>query len=592
MRAMSRRGGLLLAAGVVAFAALTTLVGNASGAPLRFLVLDLATGMTFVVAGLAAVWLRPGSPTGPALLVSGALWYVGSYAPTGRPALTELGFAFETYYDLVLAALLLVLSSPVSRLQPRVLIVAMAAAMVVRSLGRLVFVDASIFGCEDCPPNPFALWPSLAAFEAVEIVTNFAIAGLAAGVGFVVLRRLLRAGPVLRRARWPILAAGGLAMGGAALDKFEYGWTTLTQAPLFEVPEPWSEVLGWLGFVLRALVPMAFLLVTVRLRAAPGPLGPFAARLEASGDAGTTGDVLRTVLGDPSLVLLRADDAGRWTGEDGAPAAPLPLQGRESGRAVTRVGHEDRPLAAIVHDPALLDQPELLVSVVRVLRLALENERLEGELRDQLAAVTESRERIVSAAEDERRRVERDLHDGAQQRLVGVMLSIQQARAIAEAGGPPDALRAQLDAVAGETSEAMRELRELARGIHPAILEDEGLAAAVGALARRSGVPVDVDVDLARRPPRLVESTAYFTIAEALTNAQRHAHADHVSVRVRSNDGALELEVADDGAGGADPDRGSGLRGLADRVAAVGGRLAVDSPSGSGTRVRATIPAP
>ncbi|HTE67131.1 MAG TPA: histidine kinase dimerization/phosphoacceptor domain-containing protein, partial [Candidatus Binatia bacterium] len=497
---MSRRRGLALAAGVVAFAIVTTLVGMASGAPIQFLVLDLVTGLSFVVAGLAAVWLRPGSPAGPALLVSGALWYVGSYAPSGQPVVTYLGFAFEAYYDLVLAALLLVLSSPTQRLEPRWLIAALAAAMAVRSLGRLILLDpVRLFDCADCPPNPFALWPNLAAFEAVEIASNLAIAGLAALVGLVVLRRLLTSGPIWRRIRWPILVAGGLAMGSAAFDRFEYAWTTATQAPLVELAEPWSEVFGWLMFGLRTLVPIGFLLATLRIRSAPGPLGPFAAGLERPGGEGRMGDALRTALGDQSLQLLRPAESGTWSAEDGSEAS---LTGAVPGRAMTLVGPADQPLAAIVHDPALLEQRELLEAVVRVLRLALENERLELELREQLQAVTESRARIVTAAEEERRRVERDLHDGAQQRLVAVMLALQQARRTADTEAVPEALRSELDAAARETTEAVRELRELARGIHPAILEDEGLGAAVAALARRAGIPVDVRLELDGRLPR------------------------------------------------------------------------------------------
>ena len=550
---MSRRRGLALAAGVVAFAAVTTAVGIASGAPPQFLVADLVTGLTFVVAGLAAVWLRAGSPAGPMLLVSGGLWYVGSYAPTGQPVVTHIGFAFEAYYDLVLAALLLMLSSPAQRLQPRPLIVGLAAATVARSLGRLLLQDPvrQFPDCVGCPANPFALWPNLVAFEAAEFATNLALAALIALVGIVAFRRLLRAGPVFRRARWPILIAGTLAMGGAAFDRFEYAWTTATAAPLVEVAEPWAEALGWLLFGLRTLVPIGFLVATLRLRSAPGPLGPFAAGLERSGGAGTVGDALRTALGDQSLDLLRPADTTTWAAENGERVA-LPEPG--AGRAVTLVGPEEQPLAAIVHDPALLEQPELLEAVVRVLRLALENERLESELREQLQAVTESRERIVSAAEEERRRVERDLHDGAQQRLVGVMLSLQQARGSADTEAVPEAVRGQLDAAVRETSEAIRELRELARGIHPAILEDEGLGAAVAALARRASLPVEVVVTVIGRLPRLVESTAYFTIAEALTNTQRHARASHATVRIAHVGEALEVEVADDGQGGAEPD--------------------------------------
>jgi len=311
--------------------------------------------------------------------------------------------------------------------------------------------------------------------------------------------------------------------------------------------------------------------------------------LERSAGAGTVGDAIQAALGDRSLVLLRPAADGRWTTEDGVGVA---LPSADERRMVALIGPPERPLAAIVHDRALLDQPELFEGVVRVLRLALENERLESELREQLAAATESRARIVTAAEDERRRVERDLHDGAQQRLIGVMLALQQARGSADAEAAPFGLREQLDAAVGETAEAIRELRELARGIHPAILEDEGLAAAVGAMARRAGLPVEVRVTLDGRLPSLVESTAYFTIAEALTNTQRHARASRATVRVAHRGGALELEVTDDGQGGADPGAGSGLRGLADRVMALGGSLEVDNAPGQGTRIRARIPTP
>jgi signal transduction histidine kinase len=587
MHRMTRRSGLVIAAGVVAFAALTTMVGVASGAPPQFLIADLATGLTFVVAGIVAVWLRPGSPAGRLLLLSGGLWFVGSYAPSGQPVVTHLGFAFEAYYDLLLAALLLILSSPVQQLTPRWLIVALAASMGARSLGRLFLQDpVRLFGCAECPPNPFALWPDLTAFQVVEVASNLAIAGLALVLGLIALWRLRRAGPVLRRVRWPVLVAGGLAMGVAAYDAFEYAWSMVTGTFLIDLQEPWSELFAWSVYGARVMVPLAFLLATLRLMSAPGPLGPFAAGLDRT-SGGTVGDAVRTALGDSSLRLLRSTDAGGWVDEDGRPAQ-LPTGG--SGPAVTQVGPTERRVAALVHDTALLEQPELLHAVVRVLRLALENERLEAELREQLQAVTESRQRIVTAAQEERRRVERDLHDGAQQRLVAVMLALQEARGTANEVSAPASLRERLDAAARETTEAIRELRELARGIHPAILEDEGLAAAVFALARRAAIPVDVQLSLDGRLPPLVESTAYFTIAEALTNAQRHASASRATVRLTHAAGKLEVEIADDGTGGADPARGTGLRGLVDRVAAIGGRLDIESEPGKGTRIHTSIP--
>jgi signal transduction histidine kinase len=261
-----------------------------------------------------------------------------------------------------------------------------------------------------------------------------------------------------------------------------------------------------------------------------------------------------------------------------------------AGRALTAIGGGEPPLAAIIHDPALRDHPELLDAVVTVLRLALENERLEAEVREQLRSVTESRARIVGAVEQERRRLERDLHDGAQQRLVAVALRLQEARSAADEANVPSELRRRLDAIAEELGLATHELREFARGIHPAILTDEGIGPAVASLARRSAIPVDVRVELKGRLPMAIESTAYFTVAEALTNAQRHAQANLATVRLSQRDGEVRIEIADDGRGGADPAGGSGLRGLADRVTALGGTFAVTSEDGQGTRIRAAIP--
>ena len=237
--------------------------------------------------------------------------------------------------------------------------------------------------------------------------------------------RLLSAGPVLRRARWPILVAGILAMGAATFDAFEYGYTTANHTlALFELEGVADWLFSWGLFAARVLVPIAILVAILRMRAAPGPLGGFAAGLDQPGGS-TAGDALRRALGDPSLQLLRPVAEGGWVAEDGTVAV---LPGPDEARNVTFVGDAEQPVAALVHDPALLDQPELVAAVTRVLRLALENERLQSELQEQLQLVTESRTRIVSATEEERRRLERDLHDGAQQRLVAVMLALQQAR--------------------------------------------------------------------------------------------------------------------------------------------------------------------
>ncbi len=457
--------------------------------------------------------------------------------------------------------------------------------MLVRSAGRLVLADPSQLGCDICPPNPFAVLPNANVFEAVDGVASLAIATFAAMVGVVAVRRLMRAGPLVRRLRWPVLVAGVVAMGATAFDAFEYAWNDLTHAPLVELSEPLASLLPWTVFAGRTLVPVGFLVGTLRARSAPGPLGQLTATLDAG--VMPVGEAIRRALRDPSAILLRRGSEDGWAGEDGSSAGePWPTEGRAS----TPIGPESAPIAAIVHDAALLDQPELLHGVVGIVRLALENERLHFQLRDQLRDVNESRERIVAAGEEERRRLERDLHDGAQQRLIGLTLALQRARSTAATESVSARLRSQLDAAAQQTAEAIRELRELARGIHPAILEDSGLEAAIGGLARRATIPVELRLHLDGRLPRVVESTAYFTIAEGLTNAQRHARATHASVRLLQRDGLLEIGVDDDGAGGADPDRGTGLRGLGDRIQALGGTFDVASAPGRGTKLRATLP--
>jgi len=292
-------------------------------------------------------------------------------------------------------------------------------------------------------------------------------------------------------------------------------------------------------------------------------------------------------MGDPSLEIAYVVLDGR--GYVDASGFPYELPGEGSGRAVTVLESAGRPIAALVHDEALAHDPEIVEAVAAAARLAIANERLRAELRAQLEEVRASRARIVDAGDAERRRVQRDLHDGAQQRLVTLSLELGLIRNRLDEGTDPE-IAAQLESIGQELREAIDELRELARGIHPSILTDAGLAAALESLAQRSALPVSLDDRSTGRLPERVEVTAYFVVAEALTNVTKYARASRVSVRLESRDGLLRVEVEDDGIGGVDPTSGSGLRGLQDRVTAIGGRLSVEGPSGEGTCVRAEIP--
>jgi signal transduction histidine kinase len=246
-------------------------------------------------------------------------------------------------------------------------------------------------------------------------------------------------------------------------------------------------------------------------------------------------------------------------------------------------------VAAIVHDESLLADPDLMPSVAATAAIALERARLEVDLRAGLEQLQASRARIVEAGDTARRRIERDLHDGAQQRLVSLALLL--ARMEGRLAADDLATTRELVGLARhELTEALRELRELARGIHPAVLTDHGLAAALRALAERIEIPVTVTAAVPERCPPAVEAVLYFVASEALTNTQKHAGATSAAVTVTRTAHEVELVVADDGRGGAGIDGGSGLRGLADRVEALRGTLSVRSPAGAGTEVRVRVP--
>jgi signal transduction histidine kinase len=294
-------------------------------------------------------------------------------------------------------------------------------------------------------------------------------------------------------------------------------------------------------------------------------------------------ELLAESLGDSSVsIAYWLPDREAFVDDVGRPVA-LPEAG--SGRAWTALERDGRPVAAIVHDAALDTSRELVHAAAAAAALAIDNERLKADLRARLEELRVSRLRIVQAGDDARRRIERDLHDGAQQRLVALALELRLLRA--RVGGEH---AAAVDAITERLDGALTELRELARGIHPAILTEQGLGPALVALAGRAAGPVQTDVGIEGRLPAPVESAAYFMVAEALTNVAKHAPGADARVQVRRDGDALVVGVADGGAGGVDLEAGSGLRGLQDRLAAVGGVLDIESAPGQGTRLTARIP--
>ena len=295
-------------------------------------------------------------------------------------------------------------------------------------------------------------------------------------------------------------------------------------------------------------------------------------------------DSLAEGLGDESLTIaywlpereIFVDDEGHEVQIAAATA---------SGRVWTPVEHDGKLIAAIIHRPDLANT-DIVQTAGTAAVLQLENERLRADLRARLDELRDSRARIVEVSDAERRRLERNLHDGAQQQLVALALQLRLAR-----NKTTDEESAKLiDGALEQLDQALSELRELARGIHPAILSDRGLGAAVRALAERQPLPTEVEFAVERELEPSVEATAYFVVAEGLTNIGKYAGAELATVQVRERDGALEVEVTDDGCGGADAAKGSGLHGLEERLRALDGSFAVESEAGEGTRLIARIP--
>ena len=300
---------------------------------------------------------------------------------------------------------------------------------------------------------------------------------------------------------------------------------------------------------------------------------------------GALQDALARTLGDPALVVAHRlpDDDGYIDGN--GDRVLLPATGGD--RAFATVERDGREIAALIYDAALDDDPELVEAVCAAATIVLENEHLHTESQARLAELQASRQRLVAAGDTERRRLERNLHDGAQQRLVALALQLR----LMQTGirRDPSSADALISSASEQLAQSLAELRELARGLHPAVLA-HGLDSALESLAGRSTVPTAVFCDVSERLSEQAELALYFVACEALANVAKYAEATTASVRLSGAPTGVVIEIADDGVGGADQTAGTGLRGLADRVEALGGSLLVTSPAGAGTVVTAEIP--
>ena len=563
------RALLLVAAGALGIG---MLVGHAQLGPLALgTALEVLVGWSFAACGVFLWTRRPANRLGPLMTAVGMLWLLGrTMTLVAIPVIYTAGLWLTDLWAAGFA--LFLLSFPSGRLSSR------ADRAIV---GIFLFVTVPLeflwllFLVPENGLNSLGLAADESAAHVIDTVQRDLISLGAVLLVIALGRRWLRSSGPVRRQMAPVLA------GAVAILLQSASWIFLSSGTSLE---PLDDLI----FVAQIAIPIAVLSVMLRARMARAGVADLVVELGLTPTPARLRDALANALGDPSLeVAYWAPGQDQFVDAAGE-VVELPEDG--TGQAVTMLERNGVPEAALIHDAILLEEPGLIASVASAMRLAVENDRLTAEVEAQLAEVRASRARIVAAGDAERQRVERDLHDGAQQRLVALTLALRLARTRLGDGGDP-AVKISLEQASEEARAALSELRELARGIHPQILTSAGLHAAVESLAARSPAAVSVDIDPVARFAPNVEAIAYFVVSESLANIAKHAEAGAVDVRARWQDAVLTVEVADDGRGGADPQTGTGLRGLLDRVSAVDGTLVVVSPPGGGTRVVARIPA-
>ncbi|MEV0061742.1 ATP-binding protein [Nocardia sp. NPDC050718] len=541
------------------------------------LTLFLLTGASFVASGLFTWTNRPHDLAGPLFVLAGLVWLACGVRRSSDPALFTAGAVLTNIYLPVMIPVLL--GFPSGRLRQSWERWYVAVCWVLAVIG--VSAEWLFFDPREVPaPHPstsvnlLLIRHDAALADRIQLTVG-AIAFVVAVTAIVVVIRRWRSGTAAYRSGFaPIMMLATVA-GVAIL------WMMLTAIRFPGSLHGWTLNLRYIPMV---LLPMAIAFGQVRYRMARAAVGAAMVEIGAAPISSGFAEALRRALHDPTLALWTFDaERGSYVDDQGK-LRELP---RGPGHRVATVLERDgAAAAALVYDRQLQNEPELLAAVRGATELALDHERLRNDLQTQLAEVRRSRERIVAAGDAERRRVERDLHDGAQQRLVAAALLLRRAQR-----APDTATRGDLvTRGAAELDTALGELRELARGVFPPILAERGLTAALTSLAERSPIPVRIRGTLTPRPPPGVELAAYFIAAEAVTNAAKHSGGTHVDIDVEVVDDAVRLVIADDGRGGACLGPGGGLSGLDDRAAALGGSLLVDSPPGAGTVLTATLP--
>lgn len=541
--------------------------------------IEILVGWTFLFVGLVAARRRPDNRVGLLMSIFGLTWFAFLLQWIRVPVVFFLGGALNGFYLVILAQLFIVYpqGTPAGRLEKAV-IAAVYGWYVFAAFSQLLTFHARAENCDGCMTNPFYI-PGTSALNApFGAVADYGTVVAALLVLGIFIWHWTRASTPTRRAMNPA-AWSALPVLAQVVAGHLYNVGTIS-ADLQSLLKP----VEWATF---EILPVGLLVGVLRTRLGRAAVSDLVVELSRLQVTGTLRDSLARALGDPSVELALALPDGSYVDSAGNNVT-LPAPG--SGRAVTAIESDGKPLAALIHDPAIDDEdPGLVEAAGSAARLALEKEQLQAEVRASLDEVRASRVRIQQAADSERRRLERDIHDGAQQRLVALGVSLRLARDRAAVRGE-QALAGDLDGAAAQLKQALSELRDLAQGIHPAVLSRAGIGPALRVLAEVSPIPVEISAFPPERYSDDVEAAVYFVVSEALANAAKHSGAKRIDVSVRRDGASLLVDVRDDGLGGATPTDGSGLMGMTDRVAVLGGVVKIASPPGAGTLVHAEIP--
>jgi signal transduction histidine kinase len=532
---------------------------------------------------------RPASRRfGDLLVIVGAGWFLASLATSDDEVAYSMGRVAGWVVEVGLVYLVLAFPSGTLGRVDRALVGAIGLVVALLYMPTALLVEqyptpSPLSSCTaDCPGNAFMLVDAEPAFveDVVRPVRELLTIVIFAAATLRLAWRIKHASHVLRRSLTPVLAVAIFRLGALAT-----GIAARKLAPGSHV----AEVLAWLIALALPALAGAFLVGLVRWRLfIAAAMQRLATRLRGHAGPASLRDALAEAFDDPTLdVVYRLEEPeGHWVDAAGH---PIELGSLAAGRSVTEARDGERLVAAIVHDPALGVDQAFVDSATSYAAITLDNHRLAVQTSALLREVNSSRARIQAAADHERRRIEHDLHDGAQQRLVALRIKLELA---AEQTGDGNRSAETLRALGREIDEAVDEVRALARGIYPGPLAARGLVEALRAAALRTALPTSVLADGVGRYSREVETAAYFCCLEAMQNADKHAAGATTTVIEIADNGALTLEVRDDGAGfdAANADGGVGLLNMRDRLEAVGGRLAIDSRPGRGTRVRGVIP--